>query len=328
MVDKSGDSISRLIAASRLANPLHEALKPLASYQLSRAIADLSVIKIPTYSSGIEKILAAQNEWANGILGSFQSPTPWLENFLNRIEFGRRFFQNAVPGIALRFDSFFKDWEQLPQRARDSIIAMAEAGWYIDLQMGISNIIRFKRVADEEGAATAEAGMVSHFEERLDAIHASLNERFPHRKRFFDAAFGAIERGEHALAIPVLFMQTDGVCKDVAGQYFFIKVKGKGPGRPGVAPFVLKQVRSDLSQAFLCVFEEVRPIGQSVGQRAPDFNGLNRHTVLHGEDLEYGTKINSLKAVSLLNYVAQILTRKLQDDESDVSEVGEDESRG
>jgi len=36
---------------------------------------------------------------------------------------------------------------------------------------------------------------------------------------------------------------------------------------------------------------------------------LYRHAVLHGESVDYGTEINSLKAISLLQYVSGVLAR-------------------
>jgi len=50
------------------------------------------------------------------------------------------------------------------------------------------------------------------------------------------------------------------------------------------------------------------PISASEHERGDAFVGLNRHQVLHGESTQYGTEMNSLKAISLLNYVAHILT--------------------
>jgi hypothetical protein len=38
--------------------------------------------------------------------------------------------------------------------------------------------------------------------------------------------------------------------------------------------------------------------------KAEEFNSsLNRHKVMHGKDVNYGTKINSLKALSLLAFI-------------------------
>ena len=309
------DRIKKLIEAQRLAIPLGEAIKSLPSFHFGKAYVGLNLPKVPKLSSVIEKVLAAQNDRMCGMLRSLQTTSPWNEDLLKRIELGRGALGHIFPDYATRFGNIFKSWEDLPERTRNSILAMAEAGWYLDLQMSFPKVTRFNRMVEEEGAEVADARMMAHFEKRLDEIQAFLIAEFPHRKPFFDAAFDAVRRGEHILGVPVLLSQTDGICKDVAGEYLFITEKGVVPARPGVARFMLEQVRSDLSEAFLCMFEEVRPIGLSEKRRTPGFKGLNRHTVLHGEDLEYGTKLNSLKAVSLLNYVAQILTRKLDDDE-------------
>ena len=53
----------------------------------------------------------------------------------------------------------------------------------------------------------------------------------------------------------------------------------------------------------------VLPIHANTGQRKSltieDY--LNRHMVLHGEDCDYGSETNSLKAISLINFVASVL---------------------
>jgi len=328
MDDRFNDPLKKLIEAQRRAFPLGEAIEALPSVQLGKAFASLNFNKVPKLSSGIEKVLAAQNNRMSIMLKALQARSLWPEDLLKRIKLGKGGLHDIFPDNATRFGNIFKSWEDLPERTRNSILAMAEAGWYLDPQIGFSKITSFQLVLEEEGTEVADTLMMAHFEKRLDAIQASLIDEFPHRKPFFDAAFDAVRRDEHILAVPVLLSQTDGICKDVAGKYFFITEPGKGavPARPGVAPFMLEQVRSDLSEAFLCMFEEVRPIGLSEKRRAPGFKGLNRHTVLHGEDLNYGTRLNSLKAVSLLNYVAQILSRKLDDnDEPESPDAGEHE---
>ncbi|NYE29203.1 hypothetical protein HDE78_002161 [Rhodanobacter sp. K2T2] len=312
--------LSNFIHASEQSNPLFKALKTLASSPLPKTFGGLDLTQLPKMAGALEQVFKTQSDRMSGLLGTYRSPTSVFDDFLKRINVAQDFFKNSLPAQGFRLGHMFEGWDKLPQRTRDSILAMANAGWYLDLEMGMSDIARFKRVVDDEGAATAEAFMATHFEERLSGIRDSLNEKFPHRKPFFDSAFGAVERGEHLLAIPVLLMQTDGISKDVANEYFFVRAR-KGQARPGVADFLLKQAESDLAEAFLCMFEELRPIGLSEKEREPGFSGLNRHMVMHGEDLAYGTKVNSLKAVSLLNCVAQVLTGELRDDESEDEEV-------
>ncbi len=69
-----------------------------------------------------------------------------------------------------------------------------------------------------------------------------------------------------------------------------------------------------LEAAFLSPFAETLPISASEDERDDRFSGLNRHMILHGESLDYGTRINSLKAISYINYVTQVL--KMDDENS------------
>ena len=71
----------------------------------------------------------------------------------------------------------------------------------------------------------------------------------------------------------------------------------------------MEQIAADTyGAALLSPLAETLPIGASEYERPTGFDELNRHMVLHGESLDYGTKINSLKAISLINYVAHVLT--------------------
>ena len=68
-----------------------------------------------------------------------------------------------------------------------------------------------------------------------------------------------------------------------------------------------------LMATLLSPLAQTLPIGESELERGKGFSGLNRHIILHGDSLDYGNKINSLKAISLINYVAHVL---MTDDEN------------
>ena len=55
------------------------------------------------------------------------------------------------------------------------------------------------------------------------------------------------------------------------------------------------------------------PLIMARNERPGDFTELNRHQVLHGEVVDYGTEENSLKAISLLNYCATVLPEPADD---------------
>ena len=89
----------------------------------------------------------------------------------------------------------------------------------------------------------------------------------------------------------------------------FIKQNNK----PQTAIYVEQIATDTYRAAILSPLAHSLPIGASEKERGAGFNELNRHMVLHGETLDYGTKANSLKAISLINYVAHVL--KINDNE-------------
>jgi hypothetical protein len=113
-------------------------------------------------------------------------------------------------------------------------------------------------------------------------------------------AFNAHRREEYVLSIPIFLAQTDGICKEMAGYYLFIK----SLHRPSTAKYVDQMIGDTFEAALLSPLTVTLPISASEKERQVGNEALKRHTVLHGESLDYGTKVNSLKAVSLINYVA------------------------
>ena len=152
-------------------------------------------------------------------------------------------------------------------------------------------------------AGEAEAALVAHFEGRLDGIEDSLAEKFPHRSHLLLAAFKAHRRGEYELSIPVLFSQIDGIGKDATGHSMF----ASRDKRPATAAYVAKVEAGTFRAAVLSPMAQKQPINASEGERPEGFDALNRHMVLHGESLDYGNKTNSLRTISLINYLADVL---------------------
>ncbi len=118
-----------------------------------------------------------------------------------------------------------------------------------------------------------------------------------------ESAFNAHRREKYELSIPVFLAQTDGICKETMDQYLFIKQNSK----PCTAIYVKRTISGAFMKAILSPLSRTLPIEMSTHERPENFNELNRHMVLHGESLDYGTKINSLKVISLINYVVSVL---------------------
>jgi hypothetical protein len=189
-------------------------------------------------------------------------------------------------------------------------MVLGENGWYLDLiGMTLPDIFELKEKFLEGNIEEAELALSAHFERRLDKIEEFISNEFPNRQKLIKAAFEAHRRSEYELAIPVLFAQMDGICKDVGGnKYLFIK--NKKTQKPSIEIYLKQIVFNEFEEATLSPLSKDLPIWKSAKERPKSFNALNRHMVLHGESLDYGTKVNSLKAISLINYVAEMLCKR------------------
>ena len=139
--------------------------------------------------------------------------------------------------------------------------------------------------------------------------------RFPARAIILESAFNAHKRKEYALSIPVLLIQADGICYDLINKQLYSK-KGKVPVVAEYAETITADV---FRSALLYPLTQPLPISASANERAEDFSDLNRHQVIHGESTTYDTEINSLKAISMLNYVSYVLSRDSTDSDKEVT---------
>lgn len=153
-------------------------------------------------------------------------------------------------------------------------------------------------------------------------------KRYPHRKLVFTEAFNLFEEERYIACIPLFLSQIDGIIIESGLKGFFqgqVKIKGGHTAQDLKYIEYLKmyQNRSDnfgsedaLRVFFLSFYASViEKAGElSIAKESSKIDAIsegffNRHGILHGNKdyLNYGTKINALKAISLLLFVIQTL---------------------
>jgi hypothetical protein len=282
---------------------MQKAVAPILKQQgqLQRAIEPFLESQAVLQKS-LEPVLAAQEKWRK-VVASFEIPRYALPDFGPIAEQAEKFMKSLEGIISPAFEELQRSFKELPPRTQEALILLGTHGWYLDLEMPIPSLWELKKALEEGSVQETENALVQYFEERLDEIEASIVERFPNREKVIKAAFSAHRRCEYELSIPVLLSQTDGICKEVVNEHFFIKQNKK----PRTAIYVEQIAADTYRAALLSPLAHSLPIGASESERGAGFSELNRHMVLHGESLDYGTKTNSLKAISLINYVAHVL---------------------
>ena len=104
------------------------------------------------------------------------------------------------------------------------------------------------------------------------------------------------------LSVPVLLTQADGLWWDKFSRHFFSR-----QGRRVLENQNVPALHRQIDTTFLVFFDHSAPLWQSKRERRSKPVALNRHQVLHGEALGYGTEYNSLRAISFLACLAWIL---------------------
>jgi hypothetical protein len=235
------------------------------------------------------------------ILDPFHGARDWLKAYQ---EEQREQFQQWRSLL----EDFSRQMAEMPARLRAQLAVLMQRGWCLDPEMphtwGEDLVEAIKGGEEEE----AQQWLIGYFRKRLDEIEQALVKRHPQRAELIAAAFAAHREGRYALSIPVLLAQADGVIHDKHRRQLFSKKSSanlKG---------VLDNLPDDDTRAiFMAAFYVDIPLTQNTNKLPASFDGLNRHAVLHGTDPSYGTEVNSLRAVSLLNMASFFVTEEEDD---------------
>jgi hypothetical protein len=272
--------------------------------QLQKALQPI-IDSQKAFQKSLEPILAEQEKWQS-IVRSFELPKIVLPDLTPLTKQAEEFRKSIEGLISPAFEQLQRSFRELPPRTQEALIMLGTHGWYFDLEMPLSALWELKKALSEGNVKEAEDALVEYFENRLDEIENSIVGRFPNREKLIRAAFNAHRRQEYELSIPVFLSQTDGICKEVVNEHLFLKHKKK----PRTAIYVEQVAADTYRAALLSPLAQTLPIAASENERDKEFCELNRHMVLHGESIDYGTKINSLKTISLINYVAHVLKER------------------
>lgn len=191
----------------------------------------------------------------------------------------------------------FQQWRIEKLKAPESLRRLVQLGWYLPFHVNEATMNSLADKIASGGVSSADSYIVEIIDQGSVAEVQKLTERFPTRSKIILAAFDAHRKGEYYLSIPVFFAQVEGICTEIVGSRFFSLKKG----RPATTDWASEYEQGDYVSLLLRPLLEVGEARRIQEKGKP--SGVNRHDVLHGDSLDYGTKVNSYKALSLLIYV-------------------------
>lgn len=259
-------------------------------------------------NEGFHEALKTQNEIMRYIDNNSN-----LMSVVNSIEQNVIFQNLAINSLGYDFYDYSKlldienKFSVLPNMIKRNLMVLSHYGWFIDMDEPINFIKSLARALDNGNEKDVDIILCNHFKNKLDEISENINKNYPDRREIFKAAIGAHLNCDYNLSIPVILIQCDGVCKEKLNNYFFMR-RNKVPQTAETATKFEENCDEKITSAYLEPLSKVTTINKSYNDGDVNFKGLNRHMIIHGVSTDYGTEINSYKAISLINYLSKMIS--------------------
>ena len=251
------------------------------------------------------------NENANGLGSALrdlgQQLIPRLQEFERTL---RELMVAAKPYLA----NLVKNVKALPARTAEVQRILARRGWFIPPRVPAMTFLKLvEEHSAKERMKELDELMTNYIDSQLNEIEKDLVARYPNRAAFFVEAFKAHRLEMYASSITVLLSQADGICIDSLGQKFFSIETVAGVKQPKTKKVIEAYGAGALQEMMLEPLLSGSGMGASEKEQALYSDSLNRHTVMHGIDTTYASKVNSAKAISLVAYLGSTAQRTIKE---------------
>lgn len=219
-----------------------------------------------------------------------------LQQYVERIRQQQEAWATSIRGIM----------EEVPKRMRKVQEYLFERGWYLGPEAALPGISDLAKMIARNEHEAIEQEMQEWAETRIDAVLKEIKSQFASRHAIIGDALAAHRDGKYTLSVPVLLAQADGLAKELIGSFLFRGNPKKDFARllsslePVGMGFTLDALATPLRSYSTLGKKPKHPIPGSEQGHA------NRHDVLHGVSTDYPTKANSLRVVSLIDYLLGI----------------------
>jgi hypothetical protein len=181
---------------------------------------------------------------------------------------------------------------EIGEKTPTVIKILANHGWYIPFDSIPEEIFGYAEALEAGEVDLVNNEMRDIFEKNMNNIISRACKSFPNRTVMLMEAKLAHENKMYFASTSLFLSNADGILKGRLYKPDAFKRESNDRG-----------IRINEFTKFLTEQNSIsRPF--SPDNNNGQANYLNRHGVLHGTDVSYGTKMNSLKALSLLDYVA------------------------
>lgn len=212
--------------------------------------------------------------------------------------------------ISKNLDNFLKYYDDLD----NNIELAAKDGWYLSESMidyicgndelkYIKNILR--NWSNEKVKREFTRETIKKVEISLIKLQNNITLEFPNRKKIIANIFNLHKKKNYIASIPLALTQIDGMCKDIFIECGFYSTNRTKSNKQ------IQKIWIEISKQEKKLMKTIT--GQFSSENRNDFvllrgnnknlKEFNRHTIMHGESVDYGIKVNSIKSILLLDFI-------------------------
>ena len=188
-------------------------------------------------------------------------------------------------------------------RLPTDINVLPRYGWYPMFAMLPSDPLQLVRKLKAGDHLAVEEFMDDLISKNLAEIERLAVNRYPERECILREAFQAHRENRYYLSIPVFLTQSEGICFEQTNLKLFSNRDNKSVLNKFVKNLEEQGIIDILCQAIAS--PSCFNVPESL--RGEFSFGPNRHEILHGININYGIRSNSIRAISLLNFIIEIL---------------------
>lgn len=197
--------------------------------------------------------------------------------------------RNALSKLSEAFERFKNEYpDELNMIFKDHDELFAKFGWYIYEGTSVEEVLMILKLFNQGNSAEAENMVEVIFENNIKEIERDLSSLNFNSRHIINEAF-ICHNKELYYASTILFLSlTDGLAN----------------GKLFTKQYIDKIKRKSKNHFLLDIFTENNPVNKRFIPNKSSNYELMRHGIMHGNSKNYGSRINSLKAISLFHYVS------------------------
>ena len=219
---------------------------------------------------------------------------------------------NAIISVSILTSTYnaFKEVKGVYDKLPESLIRLAEYNWFIDQNIHLKQLKKIINQITKGDLAEVDKYLTRYYKTKTIPILEELIQRHNSRIDILSEIKEMINGKHYYSAIILILSQVDGISYDLTKkEKFFLKDKSLKKDkihRPEVTSKIIKDAEW-ATKAFMSPIEDSIPIGKNEKFYKKSINTFNRHEIMHGVDISYGTEKNTLKALSLLKYLSDLI---------------------